>query len=230
MHPMKALIRCGVTLALIWLSPLQAADIAPSKSFDLHNWKLQVPGPKEFKALQNYSSAYFNLNESNEMCFHLNAAEPGTTPDAHYVRSELRHLPNWRTSETHSLSAEVRVTSNLKPDKVTVVQIHGITEQGADAPPLLRVAVNNGDLVAVIKTTSEGDQNETVKLLKGLGTQSVKIDVTVKAKQLTIDINGEEKLSRNLDYWKFFNYFKAGCYPQTTEGTVDVMFRSLTAK
>ena len=51
-----------------------------------------------------------------------------------------------------------------------------------------------------------------------------------KSKQLTISVNGQQKLSRNLAYWKFSNYFKAGCYPQTTEGTVDVMFRKLIAK
>jgi hypothetical protein len=226
---MKIPIRSAAALALLCVAHTHAADAAPSRVFDLHNWKLQIPGPREIKAVQNYSSEYFNLNADKEMCFHLNAAEKGTTPDAHFVRSELRHLPNWRTSESHALSAEVHVISNLKPDKVTVVQIHGVTAQGADAPPLLRVAVNHGDLVAVIKTTSEGDVNDTVTLMKGLGTQSVTIDVAVKAKQLAISVNGEEKLSRSLDYWKFLNYFKAGCYPQTTEGTVDVMFRKLTA-
>lgn len=188
-----------------------------------------MPGPLEIKALQNYSSHYFDLSAGKEMCFHLDASEKGTTPDAHFVRSELRHLPNWKTSDSHTLAAEVRVISKLNPDKVTVMQIHGIEPDGADAPPLLRVAVNHGDLVAALKTSNEGDQTETVPLWKGLGDKYVKIDVAVRASQLTIRVNGVEKLSRNLTFWKHLNYFKAGCYPQSTAGTVDVFFRKLTA-
>ena len=41
---------------------------------------------------------------------------------------------------------------------------------------------------------------------------------------------GEEKLARDLSYWKFSNYFKAGCYPQATQGTVQVFFRKLKAE
>ena len=48
--------------------------------------------------------------------------------------------------------------------------------------------------------------------------------------RLVILVNGEEKLNRTLAYWKFFNYFKAGCYPQATTGTADVFFRKLEAK
>ena len=219
-----------VVLAFLSATKIQAASTAPSTAFDLHTWKLQIPGPQEIKALQNYSSAYFYLNDAREMCFHLDASEKGTTPDAHYVRSELRHILNWKSSESHSISAEVRVVSNLKPDKVTVLQIHGINANGADAPPLLRVAVNKGDLVAVIKTTNEGDKNDTVVLMKSAGTQPVKIEVLVKSGQLKISVNGVEKVDRSLAFWKFLNYFKAGCYPQTTEGTVDVIFRKLVAK
>jgi len=164
------------------------------------------------------------------MCFHLDAAEQGATKNAHFVRSELRHLSNWGTGESHSMSAAVRVVSNLVPDKVTVVQIHGIKADGSDAPPLLRIVVNFGDLVAVIKTTSSGDRNEKITLLKGVVSRPVKIDVSVQSQQLKISINGEEKVSRDLSFWKFMNYFKAGCYPQATQGTADVMLSKLTAR
>jgi hypothetical protein len=224
----KTLILLALAPGLLCALSASAAD-APSKAFDLHAWKLQVPGPLEIKSLQNYSSPYFDLDPAKEMCFHLDASEKGTTPDAHFVRSELRHLPNWKTSETHTLSAEVRAVSHLDPDKVTVLQIHGIEANGADAPPLLRVALNKGDLVAVLKTSGEGDQGETIPLLKGLGDQYVKVEITVKTKQLKIMVNGEEKLSRDLSFWKYMNYFKAGCYPQSTAGKVDVMFRKLSA-
>jgi hypothetical protein len=225
---MKMQTLSAVALIFLCAAAAHAADAAPSTAFDLHDWKLQIPGPQDVKALQNYASEYFKLNEDKEMCFHLNAAEQGTTPGAKYVRSELRHLPNWKASEPHSLSAELRVISELKPDKVTVLQIHGINEKGADAPPLLRIAANYGDLVAVIQTGNGRRDNDTVVLQKDLGNKFVKIDVVVKAGQLKISVNGEEKVSRSLAFWNFLNYFKAGCYPQATEGTAQVMFRKLT--
>jgi Alginate lyase len=222
---------CPLLFLLISFLPrIHAADAAPSTVFDLSQWKLQIPGPQEVKALQGYSSPYFFLNAEKEMCFHLDASEKGTTTNAHYVRSELRHLPDWQASEPHTLAAEVRAISHLQPDKVTVLQIHGIMEDGKDAPPLLRVAVNSGNLVAFIKTNSGGDEGESVSLKKQLGSQWVKVEVTVRSQQLVIRVNGVEKLNRSLTFWKFPNYFKAGCYPQATSGTADVFFRKLEAK
>jgi hypothetical protein len=217
----------AVALGILGHGPGFAADSAPAAVFELRNWKLQIPGPIEVKKLQNYSSTHFHLNADKEMCFCLDAAEKGTTGNAHYVRSELRHLPNWKTESTHSLSGEFRVTSKLTPDKVTAMQIHGITEQGEDAPPLLRIAVNKGDLVAIIKTDTEGDKVETVVLKKQLGTGFAKVDIAVKHKQLSIALDNESKLTRSLTFWKFSNYFKAGCYPQATQGTAEVVFRKL---
>ena len=163
---MKTWLSGAAALGVLVYGSAWAADSAPASIFELHNWKLQIPGPVEVKKLTGYSSDYFHLNAAKEMCFCLDAAEKGTTGHAHYVRSELRHLPNWKTDSTHSLSGEFRVTSKLTPDKVTALQIHGITEQGEDAPPLLRIAVNKGDLVAIIKTDTEGDKVETVVLKK----------------------------------------------------------------
>ena len=217
----------ALALGALGHGPTLAADIAPAAVFELRNWKLQIPGPIEVKKLPGYSSGYFHLNADKEMCFCLDASEKGTTVNAHFVRSELRHLPNWKTEATHSLSGEFRVVSKLTPDKVTALQIHGITEQGADAPPLLRIAVNKGDLVAIIKTDTEGDKVETVALKKPLGAGFVKVDIVVKNKQLSIAVDNAPKLTRSLAFWKFSNYFKAGCYPQATQGTAEVVFRKL---
>ena len=225
---MKQIFLYAALLSLLGASPA-LADSAPSTVFDLQNWKLQIPGPKDIANLKNYFSKYFYLNDKNEICFHLDAADKGTTANTEYVRSELRHLPNWTVDQTHTLSASLHVVSHLNPDKVTVLQIHGMTDDGGNAPPLLRVAVNNGDLVAVIKTDSEGDHNDTVILKKGLGNGSVSIQVTVQSKQLTITVDGQQIVSRDIPFWKFLNYFKAGCYPQAKHGTADVMFSSLSA-
>jgi len=219
--------------ALLLLGAIRAsgADTAPpSQAFDLHAWKLQVPGPLEFKDLHNFSSGYFFLNSAREMCFSLDAGEKGATANAHYVRSELRHNPNWSMEGSHTLSGEMRVESHLQPDKVTVLQIHGVTSQGENAPPLLRIALNEGDLYAALKSDAAGDKTDMILLKPGVKTGFVKVDVIVNSRQLRILVDGEEKLARDLSYWKFSNYFKAGCYPQATQGTVQVFFRMLKAE
>jgi len=230
----KSVAVCFIGAVLGHFFCVQSASAqTPSSVFDLHDWKITLPGPVEIKDLEGYSSPYFFLNTEKEMCFHLDASEKGTTPTAKYVRSELRHLPNWRVDESHALSAEVRAASNLKPDKLTVVQIHGITEDKKDAPPLLRIALQGGDLHAMIKTTNLNEKKspeEKILLREGLGGAFVKIDVRVEGGELFISIDGEEKVRRDLGFWKFLNYFKAGCYPQATEGVADVVFRQLTVR
>lgn len=223
--------RAVLSAGLFFCAPVGFAQV-PSTAFDLREWKLNIPGPREIKDLDGYSSDYFHLNAEREMCFHLDASEKGTTPNASYVRSELRHLPNWRTGESHALSAEVRATSSLKPDKLTILQIHGMTEGKGDAPPLLRIALQDGDLFAIIKTTGQSGKSspvEKILLRESLGESFVKIDVRVAGGQMAVSVDGEEKVRRDLGFWKFLNYFKAGCYPQATEGLADVTFRRLTA-
>ncbi len=85
----------------------------------------------------------------------------------------------------------------------------------------------------MLKTTSLNEKNspeEKILLRKGLGAAFVKIDVRVENGQLAISTDGEEKVRRDLGFWKFLNYFKAGCYPQATEGVADVVFRQLTVR
>ena len=230
-HDMKIQLPALAALLLLGAVPAPGADTAPpSQAFDLHAWKLQVPGPIEVKDLRNYSSGYFFLNGSREMCFSLDAAEQGTTPNTKYVRSELRHLPDWTLDGSHTLTGEVRVISHLQPDKLTVLQIHGITPAGDNAPPLLRIAVENGDLYADVKGDAEGEKTDKVLLKPGVKSGYVKVAIIVKGHQLRVLVDGQEKLARDLSYWKFSNYFKAGLYPQATQGTAQVFFRKLKAE
>jgi hypothetical protein len=222
-------------LAAVLLSTLAGVTAAaeggaPASVFDLRQWKLQIPGPKEVKQLAGYSDGYFFLAKGREMVFRLDASEKGTTANAHYVRSELRHHLNWHIGESHTMSAEVRAESHLTPDKVTVLQIHGIQEDGGDAPPLLRVALNGGDLVAMTKPDNDGERTDTTMLKKGAGANWMKVEITVKKSQLTITVDGQQRFSQSIAYWKYPNYFKAGCYPQSTQGTAEVFFRKLSAK
>ena len=52
----------------------------------------------------------------------------------------------------------------------------------------------------------------------------------MKNRQLVIHVDNLQKFSRSIAYWKFPNYFKAGCYPQATKGTTEVFFRKLSVK
>lgn len=204
--------------------------LCPADVFDLSRWKLQIPGPKEVKNLKGYASEYFRLNEKREMCFVLDASEKGTTPNTKYVRSELRHAPNWKVDGEHRLSAVLRVESALRPDKVTVLQIHGITEEGDNAPPFLRIAVQHGDLFAFVKRSATGDKTDSVLLKKKVRSDFFQVIVEVMGGVLSVSVDGQERLRRPADYWKVDNYFKAGCYPQALEGKVQVLFRELSAK
>ena len=222
----------GDLVAATVAPPATQSSLPPGQAFDLQGWKLQIPGPLEVKdqALRRYSSGYFFLNAEREMCFSLDAAEKGTTPNTKYVRSELRHLQDWTVEGVHTLSGEVRVVSSLKPSKVTVLQIHGITPEGDNAPPLLRVALNDGDLYAVMKTDAAGSKTESSLLKRKVGAGYVSVTVHVDHGILSVAVDGEKKVSRDVSAWKFANYFKAGCYPQATEGNVQVFFRKLSVE
>lgn len=225
------MIRAHAVITAILLSCAGSSFAnGPADVFNLSGWKLQIPGPKEVKKLKGYSSGYFRLNERNEMCFILDAAEKGTTPNTTYVRSELRHQLNWKVDGNHAISATARVLSRLKPDKVTVLQIHGVTAEGDNAPPFLRIAVQKGDLYAVIKTSAGGDKTDSVLIKRGVHADFFKVAVAVTGGTLTVSVDGKERVRRDATFWKFDNYFKAGCYPQAVEGTVEVVFRELSVK
>lgn len=213
---------------------LSGTDISagekPLSAIDLSVWKLQIPGPKEVKDLKTYSSEYFERTKEGWIIFHLDCADKGHTPNTKYVRSELRHLPDWDVTGTHILSGIINVDSTANPDKVTVLQIHGITDQGDNAPPLLRVAVDNGDVYAHIKKDNSGDKTEHVKMLGGIGKKDFECTVKIENRRMIISVNGTEKVNKDLSFWKYPNYFKAGCYPQALKGKVNVTFKSLTVR
>jgi hypothetical protein len=222
----------NIALLLLFLFNTTAgkhtAPDPPSKYFDLNGWKLQIPGPKEVKDLTGYSSNYFYLADDKSMLFDLNAAETGTTKNAHFVRSELRHLLNWETGSTHSLSSTTRVTCDMPAYKVTVLQIHGIQENKDDAPPLLRIAVINGDLYSFLKSDNSGDNTEKKMLLANVQDKYFSTAIHVEKNVLTITVNGKVCLSKELSYWNYLNYFKLGCYPQVTEGNFKIYVKEFS--
>lgn len=204
----------------------------PATKFDLSRWKLQIPAPQQITNLSGYASKYFYLNSLNQMCFWVDCSETGHTRNSDYVRSELRHLANWSVNDDapKTLKATLKVHSKANPDKVTVLQIHGITNSGGNAPPLLRIALNNGSLYAFIKTNNSGDDTDSIILASNVAAQEFSCAITVHNGRLLVSANGIKKIDRDISFWQYANYFKAGCYPQSHSGTVTVMFSHLSAK
>ena len=143
----------------------------PSKYYDLTNWKLQIPGPKEIKHLNEYNSNYFHLDADTSICFELDASESGPTKNAHFVRSELRHLLNWEINSNHFLSSKTKISCDSPEYKVTIMQIHGINRDNTDAPPLLRIALVNGNLYSYLKSDTTGNKTEKNLLQSNLYNQ-----------------------------------------------------------
>jgi hypothetical protein len=202
--------------------------IEPSKKFELNGWKLQIPGPKDILNLDNYATEYFYLNKDNEMVFWLNSAEKGATKNSTFIRSELRHLSNWSIHGHYRIRGILRVESKLEPDKVTVMKIHGFTTPGAYAPTLVRIALNDKDLYAYLNKSNTPKDTTGILLASKIDRQLFKCLIEVNKGYLTIKVNDKEKLARDVSYWKYKSYFKAGCYPQSRKGEVKVMFKELS--
>ena len=201
---------------------------SPSKYYDLLNWKLQIPGPKEIKNLGGYTSNYFYLAKDTSICFDLDASEKGTTKNAHFVRSELRHLLNWETNSKHFLSSKTKITCDLPNYQVTVMQIHGITRNNDDAPPLLRIALVNGDLYSYLKSDSTGYKTKKQLLTTNLYNQYFITLIKIENSTLSIIVNGKECSREELFYWNYLNYFKLGCYPQEKKGNFKIYVKSFS--
>jgi hypothetical protein len=210
-------------------SSIFAGDfVEPSKKFELKGWKLQIPGPKDIFNLDNYATKYFYLNKYNEMVFWLNSAEKGATKNTKFIRSELRHLTNWSIDGHYRIRGILRVESKLYPDKVTVMKIHGFTKPGGYAPTLVRIALNDKELFAYLNRSNTPKDTMGILLEEKVDRQLFKCLIEVNKGYLTIKVNGKEKLAYDVSYWKYKSYFKAGCYPQSQNGEIKVMFKELS--
>jgi len=201
--------------------------LAPSNYFDLSQFKLQYPGPSEQESLTNYTSKYFFSSTPNTMSFYIDATLTGHTQNSDFVRSELRNLSNWYVSGSSSMSATISVDSSLIPSKITVMQIHGETKNLQNAPPLLRIALNNGSLYAMLKTSMSDEGTKAILLEKNMGSTPFNCKISVQNSQLKIWINNELKVEEDISYWHYMNYFKIGAYPQAHKGYATVNVSNL---
>lgn len=146
--------------------------------------------------------------------------------------------------------------SKSKQNEITFLQVHnkGLDDLGThNVPhPLLRVVWkqdNNGvqgHYWAIVKNNavickgSMGKKNKDKEMCKSdvaysqidLGKapvgEATEFDITVGNKILAVDVNGERKMEKDIDYWRhLLSYFKAGVYNQFTDGESEAHFYKL---
>lgn len=146
--------------------------------------------------------------------------------------------------------------SDSKQNEITFLQVHnkGLDDLGThNVPhPLLRVVWkkdNNGvkgHFWAIIKNNavickgSMGKKNKDKDMCKAnvaysqvdLGKapmgKTTQFDITVGNKLMVIDVDGKQKVKKDIDYWRhLLSYFKAGVYNQFNNGESEAHFYQL---
>jgi hypothetical protein len=207
--------------------PARAAILSPA--FDFTDWVLQLPGPIEIKALDGYKSQFFQLDAQGRLQFWIDAGLSGSTAHSNYVRAELRHRANWSVrGGRRSLAARLSIAANLSPSQVTVLQIHGVTADGDNAPPLARIALVDGTPTAWVKTDAAGEHTERIALGPPPGERAFDCRIAIDDGVLSVAYDGAPPIQRDLRFWPYDNYFKAGLYPQAHQGQATAWFTRLS--
>ncbi|MDB4541287.1 polysaccharide lyase family 7 protein [Akkermansiaceae bacterium] len=189
--------------------------------------KLQAPTSSQAASAQDlingYCSNWFELLDTDKMAFYQTGA---------LMRSELRYLDNWNiVIDNPTAHANVRIISQTC-DQVTILQIHDDANAGLGPnKPLLRVyrhlaKTPTDHIWAAIKTDS-GGSNTTHVDLGPTPSGYFDCDVTLSGGTMEIAINGTTLDTRDVSYWTFPSYWKAGAYLQDT-GEATVYFNELT--
>jgi len=67
-------------------------------------------------------------------------------------------------------------------------------------------------------------------MLAGVGKNEFECTIKIENQHLIISVNDSPKVNKNISFWKYSNYFKAGCYPQALRGKINVTFKALHAE
>ena len=201
------------------------SDIPRFRSF-LSGCKLQAPtsstAATSTKLMDGYTSSQFYVVEGDKIAFNQSGQSN---------RTELRHETNWDlTAGDRSFHGRLKFVKQTC-DQVTVVQIHDDANAGSGPnKPLLRIYKHltkspTNHLWAAIKTDMGGVNTTHVDL--GLAPDDYfDWDVLLENGDLIININGVEKARKDVSFWTFPSYWKAGVYLQN-EGEATVYFDKL---
>lgn len=252
LKPISAL--ATITFALASLAAPQAlADSAPYNYTKyqsvLDDSKLQAPDSSTVAIAQGdfegeYNDYFYIPSSGNKwMTFQIGPDEK--------MRSELRQMDNWYTSDAtaNKMIGEILISEKGSADEITVMQVHddpNDTSNGINKP-LVRIAwlekqketgassYTYDSYFAIVKTgTCSSDCTDYVKyaLADYSSSESTKFEIRVEDNELTIKVDGvahDEFNGFDVSYWEDLpSYFKAGAYIQSdTSPDVEVQFETL---
>ena len=134
-------------------------------------------------------------------------------------RTELRHETNWNLNDAdRSMHARLDIVEQ-SCEQVTVLQIHDDANVGPGPnKPLLRIYKHQGrvptnHLWAAIKTDDGGTNTTHIDLGEDPGGYFT-CDIRLVDGNMIIDFEGEEKVNRDVSFWTYPSYWKAGVYLQ----------------
>lgn len=191
--------------------------------------KLQAPNSStratQSELMGGFCNHEFELLDTDKMAFYQTGS---------LMRSELRYLDNWFAHNSIQVAhANVQIISQTC-DQVTILQIHDDANAGVGTgpnKPLLRIyrhlnKTPTDHIWAVIKTDDTGANNEHIDL-GPTPSGYFDCDITINNGSMEIAVNGTSLATRDISYWTFPSYWKAGAYLQDA-GEATVYFNELT--
>jgi hypothetical protein len=211
---------------------------SPAPGIDLRRWKLTLPedasGTNAGKAVEVSPSAlvagyshpsWFHSDSKGQLVFWC-PVSGATTENTAYPRCELREMldpadssVNWPAQGTHVLEAQCQVNQIPSEPKVIIGQIHSYSGK---AKPLVKLQFYKNRIEALVKVNSnKGTDRKLVFPEVGLN-RDIRYRLKLHDGVLTITVNGvtqtENILANDATWSDQAFYFKAGCYPQDSEG------------
>ena len=90
----------------------------------------------------------------------------------------------------------------------------------------------NGTWIAIVPMscalTSNKQNNEVILLKENVIDTFFTMKLKVEDKKLSIDINGQKTINKNIGFWDYKNYFKLGAFPQAKIGDFTVSVKNLS--
>lgn len=203
-------------------------------------------GPDEmYDALATGSlKPYFYKADDGALVFFCEVnSDIATTPNSSYPRSELREhmIPNdydtnWNLDKGGKLKGKLQVSRVSEGARLMVMQIHGrltdeqrdiINKDDNDAPPLLKIYYNAGQIEVAYKVLTDESLTGDDLLIKSnwtdadhyffpeeIGNEVFELEISALNETLTVKLNGNEAkfVNSDLAVYHFDNYFKAGNY------------------
>ncbi|AXT61430.1 hypothetical protein D1816_14085 [Aquimarina sp. AD10] len=162
-----------------------------------------------------YSSDWFYVVDSDKIGFYQTGSSK---------RTELRFLNNWNVNNgSRNAHANLKFISQ-SGDQTTFLQIHDDANAGnGPNKPLLRMyrsksRGNGNHLWAAVKKDNGGSATQHIDC-GPTPSGYFDCDISISNGNMTIKINGNTKVNKDVSYWNYPSYWKAGVYNQNSGGT-----------